>query len=193
MLSVQDLMNRPGEPDVEELMARIAALQAENPPLAAGVVKLEEELALARLHRFAPKSERHIDRLFNEAERAADEDDADSEDGDVVVLPDTDFPATEGATGKKRGRKPLPEHLPRERVEYDHADDQKACPCCRHQMHRMGETVTEQLHIEVKTKGAQQSRCTSDAVYMAATDLFTGTDRILDSQEPSIQGLKSGL
>ena len=110
MLSVQDLMNRPGEPDVEELMARIAALQAENPPLAAGVVKLEEELALARLHRFAPKSERHIDRLFNEAERAADEDDADSEDGDVVVLPDTGLPATEGATGKKRGRKALPEN-----------------------------------------------------------------------------------
>jgi transposase len=151
-------MNRPGEPTVEELMARIAALQAENRQLAERVVKLEEELALARLHRFAPKSEKHIDRLFNEAEQAADEDDADSEDGDVVVLPDTGLPATDGTTGKKRGRKALPGNLPRERVEYDLPDAQKACPCCRHQMHRMGETVTEQLHIEVKAKVLQNVR-----------------------------------
>lgn len=151
-------MNRPGEPTVEELMARIAALQAQNRQLAERVVKLEEELALARLHRFAPKSEKHIDRLFNEAEQAADEDDADGEDGDVVVLPDTGLPASEGATGKKRGRKALPENLPRERVEYDLPDDQKACPCCRHQMHRMGEAVTEQLHIEVKAKVLQNVR-----------------------------------
>jgi transposase len=45
--------------------------------------------------------------------------------------------------GKKRGRKALPENLPRERVEYDIPDDQKACPCCRNQMHRMGEIVSK--------------------------------------------------
>lgn len=151
-------MNRPGEPTVEALMARIAALQAQNRQLTERVVKLEEELALARLHRFAPRSEKHIDRLFNEAEQAAEEDAADSEDGDVVVLPDTGLPASEGATGKKRGRKALPENLPRERVEYDLPDDQKACPCCRHPMHRMGEAVTEQLHIEVKAKVLQNVR-----------------------------------
>ncbi len=110
-------MNRPGEPTVEELMARIAALQAQNRQLAERVVKLEEELALARLHRFAPKSEKHIDRLFNEAEQAADEDDTDSEDDDVADLPDTGLPVVESKTGKKRGRKALPENLPRERVE----------------------------------------------------------------------------
>ncbi|MER9191550.1 IS66 family transposase zinc-finger binding domain-containing protein [Mesorhizobium australicum] len=110
------------------------------------------------MHRFAPRSEKHIDRLFNEAEQAADEDAADNEDGGVVVLPDTGLPATEGATGKKRGRKALPENLPRERVEYDLPDDQKVCPCCRHQMHRMGETIAEQLHIEVKAKVLQNVR-----------------------------------
>ena len=139
-------------------MARIAALQAENHQLAERVIKLEEELALARLHRFAPRSEKYIDRLFNEAEEAAAEDDADGEDCDVVELPYTGLPPTKGETGKKRGRKPLPENLPRERVEYDLADDQKACPCCRHQMHRMGEAVTEQLHIEVTAKVLQNVR-----------------------------------
>ncbi|MBB4483560.1 hypothetical protein [Rhizobium etli] len=39
-------MIRPGEPTVEELMARIAALQAENRQLKERVLNLEEELAL---------------------------------------------------------------------------------------------------------------------------------------------------
>ncbi|MCP3468213.1 IS66 family transposase [Bradyrhizobium sp. CCGUVB23] len=166
-------MNRPGEPAVEELMARIAALQAENRQLTERVVRLEEELALARLHRFAPRSEKHIDRLFNETEQAADEDPADNEDDDVIALPDTGLPATEGATGRKRGRKALPENLPRERVEYDLPDDQKACPCCRHQMHRMGETVSEQLHIEVKAKVLQNVRFKYACRHCDRTDINT--------------------
>ena len=147
-----------------ELMARlaanaaeIAALKAEKEALSARVVKLEEELTLARLHRFAPRFEKHVDRLFNETEQVAVEDET-ANDGDLVDLPDTGFASTEKPEGRKRGRKPLPEHLPRERVEYDLAEDQKACPCCRHQMHRMGEAVTEQLHIEVKAKVLQNVR-----------------------------------
>ncbi|MBX4876880.1 IS66 family transposase [Rhizobium bangladeshense] len=157
-------MIRTGEPSVAELMAQlaanaaeIAALKAEKEALSRRVVKLEEELALARLHRFAPRSEKHVDRLFNEAEEAADEDDRDH-GGDVADLRDTGLPAVDSAAGKKRGRRPLPEDLPLERVEYDLADDQKACPCCKSQMHRMGEAVTEQLHIEVKAKVLQNVR-----------------------------------
>src|SRR6478752_4258258 len=156
-------MTRASEPSVAELMAQlaanaaeIAALKAEKEALSQRVVKLEEELALAKLHRFAPRSEKHIDRLFNEAEEAAVE--GGSEEDDVVELPDTGLPAAEGVTGKKRGRRPLPADLPRERVEYDLADDQKACPCCKSPMHRMGEAVSEQLHIEVKAKVLQNVR-----------------------------------
>ena len=157
-------MTRAGEPDVAELMAKLAAsaaeiavLKAEKEALSRRVVKLEEELALARLHRFAPRSEKHIDRLFNEAEEAAHGDDRDCGD-EVADLPDTGLPAVEGQTGKKRGRRPLPEDLPRERVEYDLPNDQKVCPCCDSQMHRMGEAVSEQLHIEVKAKVLQNVR-----------------------------------
>ena len=98
-------MTRTGEPDVAELMAQlaanaaeIAALKVEKEALSQRVVKLEEELALARLHRFAPRSEKHIDRLFNEAEEAADESDRDYGD-DVADLPDTGLPAVEGVSG----------------------------------------------------------------------------------------------
>jgi transposase len=157
-------MVRAGDPDVAALIAQlaanaaeIAALKAEKEALSLWVVKLEEELALAKLHRFAPRSEKHIDRLFNEAEEAADEEDSDDSD-DVVDLPDTGLPPVDSTAGKKRGRRPLPEDLPRERVEYDLPDDQKACPCCDSQMHRMGEAVTEQLHIEVKAKVLQNVR-----------------------------------
>ena len=158
-------MNRTGEPSVAELLkqlkanaAEIAALKAEKEALARRVVKLEEELALARLHRFAPRSEKKVDRVFNEAEHVANPDDAEGEDGDVADLPDTGLPKDKSATGKKRGRRPLPENLPRERVEYDLPDDQKACPCCQSEMHRMGELLTEQLHIEVKAKVLQNIR-----------------------------------
>jgi transposase len=158
-------MTRTGESRVAELMAQlaanaaeIAALKAEKEALAQRVIKLEEELALARLHRYAPRSEKRVDRIFNEAEQAAAADEADSEENDAVELPDTGLPPAGKPEGKKRGRKPLPENLPRERIEYDIPDDQKACPCCRSQMHRMGETVTEQLHIEVKAKVLQNVR-----------------------------------
>jgi transposase len=159
-------MNRAGTPTVAELMALLAAhaaeitaLKAEREALSQRIFKLEEELALARLHRFAPRSEKHMDRVFNEAEQSAVEgDDEGCEETDCVDLPNTGLPDTQKPEGKKRGRRPLPENLPRERVEYDLADAQKVCPCCSNPMHRMGELVTEQLQIEVKAKVLQNAR-----------------------------------
>lgn len=150
-------MNRSSIPSVEDLLARLARataevseLTAENQQLNDRILKLEEELALARLHRFAPRSEKRQDRILNEAEQIAQaEGDVDLEDdhADVATpLPDTGLPPRTKAEGKKRGRKPLPESLPRERVEYDIPEDQKSCPCCSTRMHRMGEIITEQLH-----------------------------------------------
>jgi transposase len=59
---------------------------------------------------------------------------------------------------KKRGRRPLPDGLPRERVEHDLPEEQKVCSCCWNRMHRMGEIVSEQLHIEVKSTVLQHVR-----------------------------------
>ena len=158
-------MNRTGNPGVEDLMAllaanaaEIAALKAEKEALAQRVFKLEEELALARLHRFAPRSEKRVDRVFNEAEQITREDEVEGDDIASVDLPDTGLRSVETQQRKKRGRRPLPENLPRERIEYELPDDQKMCPCCSRKMHRMGEVVTEQLHIEVKAKVLQNAR-----------------------------------
>src|SRR5262245_18876246 len=43
------------------------------------------------------------------------------------------------------GRRPLPDHLPRERVEFDLSEAEKACPCCGRPRVRIGAETSEQL------------------------------------------------
>jgi transposase len=62
--------------------------------------------------------------------------------GDNPASPDP--PAT---TPPRRGhgRRPLPDHLPRERVEHDLAGAEKACPCCGRLRTRIGAETSAQL------------------------------------------------
>lgn len=46
---------------------------------------------------------------------------------------------------KKPGRRPLPQHLPRERVIHDLPEAEKQCKCCGHQMVKFGEETSEQI------------------------------------------------
>lgn len=61
--------------------------------------------------------------------------------GDNPVSPDP--PATPRRRG--HGRRPLPEHLPRERVEHDLTETEKPCPCCGRLRQRIGTEVSAQL------------------------------------------------
>jgi transposase len=70
-----------------------------------------------------------------EAEGAAD--DSDPED------PPQNIAASGPAPGKPRGRKPLPRHLKRERVEHDLPDNEKHCAQCDQDLRRIGEEVSE--------------------------------------------------
>jgi len=151
----------------EDLAAEVARLQLENALLQAEYdnlvqrfTELEEQLRLERAYRFAPKSEKSRNRVFNEAEQAAAQEGADEEgdDEETAAVPDTGRGEGEKSKGKKRGRKPLPAGLPRQRVEYDLPEDQKVCPCCAQALHRMGEIITEQLHIEVKATVLENAR-----------------------------------
>ena len=45
---------------------------------------------------------------------------------------------------RKPARRPLPEHLPRERVVYP---SPSACPCCGGVLHKLGEDITETLEV----------------------------------------------
>ena len=60
---------------------------------------------------------------------------------------DEEPPASGVASGKGpgRGRKPLPRHLKRERIEYDLPEEDKHCAGCRQTRRRIGEEVSERF------------------------------------------------
>ena len=75
------------------------------------------------------------------------EDDSDPED------PPSNITASGTATGKPRGRKPLPRHLKRERIEHDLPDSEKHCTQCEQDLRRIGEEVSERYeYIPAQTK-----------------------------------------
>jgi transposase len=126
-------------------LEREATFQQHIATLEQRIGVLEEQFRLAQLKRFAPSSEKYGVQgcLFNEAESSAQ-----TAPEITDHQPDsTDPPDDTPIPGKKRGRKRLPAHLKRVRVEHDLPDADKVCSCCQGTLHRMGEDVTEQLHI----------------------------------------------
>jgi transposase len=103
---------------VRELLAEVRRLRQENEQLRH---RLDQAL---RLH-FGQRSERSCPRRTRvPRERESD---------------------GEAASRPGHGRQLLPEHLPRERVEYDLAEADKPCPCCGGPRVCIGEQVSEQL------------------------------------------------
>ena len=74
--------------------------------------------------------------LFNELEDAL-EPTADEVAADQTVT----------YTRKKPRRPRIDESLPREEVLHDIADEDKVCDCCGHDLHRMGEEISEELEF----------------------------------------------
>ncbi|NIV34832.1 MAG: IS66 family transposase [Anaerolineae bacterium] len=103
---------------------------------------LLEQLNLLLSKRFGPSSEKlPADqlRLFNEAEQDASEADDAATQADTVTVA--------GHQRTKRGRKPLPDYLPRVEILHDLADEDKLCPCGCGAMVKIGEDVSEQLDV----------------------------------------------
>jgi transposase len=119
----------------------LSALKEQNAAKDARIAILEEQLRLATLHRFAPKTEKLASlgelAVFNEAEASAG--DAPAPDATEITVP---------AHTRMRGkRKPIDASLPRERIEHDIPDAQKICACgC--QLTRIGEVTSEQLDLQ---------------------------------------------
>lgn len=64
---------------------------------------------------------------------------------DLGTIPATANDAPARTPVKPHGRRKLPEHLPRLRIEHDLEEAERPCPCCGNQRHKIGEQVTEQL------------------------------------------------
>ena len=106
------------------------------------IERLQEQLRLARHKRFGASSEKTpADQLglFNEAEITSTAPDDGGDDTEITV------PEHKRAKG---GRKPLPDNLPRVRVEHDIPDADKLCPCGSGKLRpKIGEVITEQADI----------------------------------------------
>jgi transposase len=141
---------------IHDLEERLAGDTKRIGELSQRIEQLEEQVRLLQSERYAPRSEKRQDRVFDEAEQLASE--PGDEDDAGAALPDTGLPPAGQPERSKVGRKPLPAYLKRERVDYDLPEDQRGCPCCGNPMHRIGEDISEQLHVEVKWTVRQNAR-----------------------------------
>jgi transposase len=105
---------------------------------------LQEQLNLALHRRFGKTSEKHPGQheLFDEPEQLLEQ------EPDVIAADDeTEVTEISAHQRKTRGRKPLPEHLPRVEVIHDLDEADKICDIDSHVLHKIGEDVSEQLEI----------------------------------------------
>ena len=125
-------------------VARAERAESEAKTRALQIEQLKHTIAKLRHERFGQSAERRalLDQLElqlfeleeDEAEAAAQAKTS-AEPQAVTVQP---------FARRKPARRPLPEHLPRERVVYPVPS---ACPCCGGVLHKLGEDVTETLEL----------------------------------------------
>jgi len=122
----------------EQLRADKQAVVQKNEQLEARVLSLKEQLNLALARRYAASSEKLSPdqiRLFDEAEAQA----AAPAEHETITVPEHDR--------RKRGRKPLPETLPRLEVIHELPDNERVCPHDGNPLIEIGVVTSEQLDI----------------------------------------------
>jgi transposase len=140
-------VDTPLPDDVEALKATLLAereaYRAELREQALRIEQLKQRIAKLQHERFGQSSERRalleqLDLQLFELE----EDQAQAETRlEIATSPGV---AVQPFTRRKPARRPLPDHLPRERVVYPVPP---ACPCCGGALHKLGEDVTESLEL----------------------------------------------
>jgi transposase len=126
----------------EQLLAQKQASEQENVRLNAKVLTLQEQLNLALARRYAASSEKLSPdqvNLFDEAECGANPEVDEEDDTEAISVP--------AHTRKKRGRKPLPDTLPRIEVIHEIPEDQRYCPHDGQVLAEINQVVSEQLDI----------------------------------------------
>ena len=124
---------------IENLHKINEELRAENEHLRQTVQWLMEQLKLSKHQRFGPSSEQTpLDQLsiFNEAEMTAD-----------LSAPEPEITTVAAHTRKKTRltTDKLPEDLPVEEVIHELPNDERDCPDCGNEMHKMGQETRDEL------------------------------------------------
>jgi len=131
--------------DLATARALITALQEQLATSQQEVVSLRHQLDVLCQRLFGKKSERVDPRQLQLAlEQLANEPGPVTE---PIEMDSGETPVQGHARRRPTGRRPLPAHLPRRRVEIDVPDADKTC-LCGHARTRIGETITSKLEYE---------------------------------------------
>jgi transposase len=134
----------------EALLVAEAKAQTAEAELRARLLLIEQmkfTIAKLRHERFGQSSERHsvIEQLeLQLADMEEDASEAEAKAQMAAAAAAKEKIEVRGFERKKPARRPLPEHLPRERIVYP---SPPACPCCGGSLHKLGEDVTETLEL----------------------------------------------
>jgi transposase len=130
---------------VAEAKAQNAEAEARHRALL--IEQMKFTIAKLRHEKFGPSSERGA--LLEQLELALadmEEDASEAEAKAQMAAAATVYAKVQVQAFERRkpARRPLPEHLPRERIVYPAPS---ACPCCGGTLHKLGEDVTETLEL----------------------------------------------
>jgi transposase len=133
-----DASSLPSDP--ETLRQMVLTLLLDVSDLSGQLEVLKRRLFGQRSEKIDPNQLALFEEIVKEARHRAE---GDTEEN---IAAESDGTETISYTRKKgHGRKPLPEHLPRERIEYHPDKEELVCPGCGEDKCVMGEEVSEQL------------------------------------------------
>ena len=145
--------------DIETLKAMVIAAQAARLEAEAKARNMEAEVRARELlieqmkftikklrhEQFGRSSERHA--VLEQLELSLAEMEEDASQAEAAAQIAVNAAATIKVAAferRKPARRPLPEHLPRERMVYP---SPSVCPCCGGVLHKLGEDITETLEV----------------------------------------------
>jgi transposase len=143
---------RNTEDDPVELEREVIRLREEAEDLRRQVAQLKEQVDFYTQRLFGRRSERFENPdqtdLFDEILPATDLSPPPEVKGEEEAPCDFEEVSYTRRRARPRGPKPLPPHLPRDRVEIDPPEAERVCSCCQNPMERVGEKITEELTVK---------------------------------------------
>jgi transposase len=142
--------------DIASLKALVLAERAARRTVQLEIEMLRLQIAKLRREQYGVSSERSA-RLIEQLELALHEhEETAAQESTAAAIASPDNVAVRSFHRRKPARRPLPAHLPRERVVHPAPT---ACPCCSGELRKLGEDVTEMLeHVPARWKVIQHVR-----------------------------------
>ena len=134
--------------ELEKYKQKNEDLEIDRENLASKVSYLQKLLFGRKSEKLTPE-DIHQGRLFNEAETYVNESN-DTQEYDEQVNEtgdDKDTAVVKSYSRKKKGRKPIPDDIPRVKKVHDLTEEEKRCACCGEPRPLISEDVREELEI----------------------------------------------